>query len=126
MAAKLRATTSSPRRLNALETQALMAATAWVRGSTPERAKKHGCMTVLMRWPMPASRATLAAFTTHSSRRLSITSRWTSWGRWPQTWSAGQGLLSRKVAPSAARPSTSMRSRKWNWWQATKLARSIR
>ena len=122
MAAKLRATTSSPRRLKAFSTQALMAAIAWSRGNTPDRAKKQGCMTVLIRWPMPASRATRAASTTHSSRPLSMISRWTSTGRWSQTWSADQGLLSRKVAPGAARPSTSMRSRKWNWWQAMKVA----
>ena len=31
------------------------------RGSTPEMAKKQVCMTVLMRTPMPVSRATLKA-----------------------------------------------------------------
>jgi hypothetical protein len=30
------------------------------------------------------------------------------------------------VAPGSATPSTSFRSRKPNWWQATKFARSIR
>jgi hypothetical protein len=35
-----------------------MAAIASARGSTPASAKKQGCMTVLIRPPMPASRAT--------------------------------------------------------------------
>ena len=56
-------------------------------------------MTVLIRWPMPTSRATRAASTTHRSTCLSMISCWTSRGRWSQTWSAGQGLLSRNVAP---------------------------
>ena len=37
----------------------LMAAIASSRGSTPLRAKKQVCMTVLMRPPMPVSCATL-------------------------------------------------------------------
>ncbi|GIV85456.1 MAG: hypothetical protein KatS3mg052_2463 [Candidatus Roseilinea sp.] len=37
----------------------LILAMASSRGSTPLTAKKQTCMTVLMRLPMPASRATL-------------------------------------------------------------------
>jgi hypothetical protein len=37
----------------------LMASIACCAGSTPEMAKKHVCITVLMRPPIPASRATL-------------------------------------------------------------------
>jgi hypothetical protein len=36
----------------------LMASIAFSRGSTPLRAKKQVCITVLMREPMPSSRAT--------------------------------------------------------------------
>ena len=39
----------------------LMCAMASSRGSTPEMAKKQVCMMVLMRTPMPVSRATLYA-----------------------------------------------------------------
>ena len=46
--------------------------------------------------------------------------------RWSQTSSGPYGLFSRKVAPSWATSSTSFRSKKPNWWHATKLAFWIR
>ena len=39
----------------------LMASMALSRGSTPDSAKKQTCMMVLMRPPMPLSRATFVA-----------------------------------------------------------------
>ena len=39
----------------------LMRAIASSRGSTPDSAKKHVCMIVLMRVPMPLQRATSSA-----------------------------------------------------------------
>ena len=47
-------------------------------------------------------------------------------GRRCQTSSGPNGLFSRNVAPGAATASTSVRSRRSNWWQATKLAWRIR
>ena len=61
MAAWLRCTTVSPRFPYAFSTKALMAAMASASGSTPESLKKQGCITVLMRLPMPTSAATAKA-----------------------------------------------------------------
>ena len=47
---------------------------------------------------------------------------WVSIGICSQTSSGPYGLLSRKVAPGSANSSTSIFSRKLNWWQATKFA----
>mgnify|MGYP005663657753 CR=1 FL=1 len=38
----------------------------------------------------------------------------------------GAFLICTVVAPGSAMESTSIRSRNWNWWQATKLARCTR
>ena len=57
-------------------------------GSTPDSEKKQGCITVLMRLPMPTSVATAMASITHRSMCLSTSLRWTSDGSWSQT-SAG-------------------------------------
>ena len=48
----------TPRCRRSFSTDALMWPIASSAGSTPARAKKHGCMTVLMRLPICASRAT--------------------------------------------------------------------
>ena len=100
--------------------------TAVSRSMTFESAKKHGCMTVLMRPPRPTSLAIRLASTVQTVRSLSMTCCWTSSGRWSHTSSAGYGALSSTVAPGRAVPSTLMRSSSPNWWQATKSAFSIR
>jgi hypothetical protein len=48
MAERLRRTTSSPRLPNDLCTDARISSSAASRGRTPESAKKHACITVLM------------------------------------------------------------------------------
>ena len=58
MAAKLRSTIARPRAPYVFSTDALMWPIASSAGRTPDRAKKHGCMTVLTRLPICASRAT--------------------------------------------------------------------
>ena len=63
----------------------LMAAMASSRGSTPLMAKKHVCITVLMRPPMPASRATRSPSTTKNRRCLAMIVAWTARGSWSQT-----------------------------------------
>ena len=104
-----------------------MAAIASSRGSTPLSAKKHGCITVLIRLAMPVSWATWLASMTQRSRPLAMISAWISNGRWSHTSSGGYGLLTRNVAPGRAGPSRSTgRSRNDHWWQATKSAPSIR
>ncbi len=80
----------------------------------------------MIRPPSPTSVATRCASTTWNRRLFSTICRWVSTGRWSHTSSGPYGLFSRNVAPGAATSSTSIRSRKWNWWHATKLARLMR
>jgi hypothetical protein len=103
-----------------------MAAIASSRGSTPLIAKKHVCITVLTRPPMPASRATRLPSITKKRSRLAMSCSWTLLGRWSQTSPGPYGLLSRKTPPGSATFRTSSRSRKENWWQATKVALLMR
>lgn len=79
-----------------------------------------------MRAPRPTSFATFWASTTWNFRPFSMTCRCVSTGSFSHTSPGPYGLFSRNVAPGSATPSTSIRSRKWNWWQATKLARFTR
>ena len=80
-----------------------MRAMASSAGSTPASAKKHGCMTVLMRLPIPTSRATASASITQKPMRLSIELLLHLVGQvGPTPRSAGNGLLSRNVAPGLA------------------------
>jgi len=125
-AARLRSTTVRPRLPYVFCTDSLMRARASSAGSTPARAKKQGCMTVLMRLPMPTSAAMRSASITQKRRRLSMIWRCTHSGRWSHTSSAGKGLLSRKVPPALTCPSTVILPSSPNWWQPTKSASSIR
>ena len=59
IAASLRSTMAAPRAPYDLRTDVLMCSMASSTGSTLARAKKHGCITVLMRAPSSLSRATL-------------------------------------------------------------------
>ena len=104
----------------------LMASMASSRGSTPLMAKKQVCMMVLMRPPMPVSLGHFVAVDDVELQLLVDDLLLHRRGRWSQTSSGPKGLLSRKVAPGSAHFSMSMRSRKENWWQATKLALVIR
>ena len=67
----------------------LIRAMACSDGSTLASAKKHGCITVLMRGPSPAAFAIDAASMTQTSSSLSITWCCTTSGRCCQTSSAG-------------------------------------
>jgi hypothetical protein len=58
IAAWLRSTTAGPRLPYASAMASLSATVASSRGNTPDSAKKHGCITVLIRPPSPTSRAT--------------------------------------------------------------------
>ena len=62
-------------------TKSLIRSIASSAGSTPERWKKHGCMIVLMRLPIPVSAATANASMTQKSICLSTSCLWTSAGR---------------------------------------------
>ena len=73
-ASMFRLTTSDPRLLYVLAMAFLICASASSRGSAPEMAKKHVCMTVLMRPAMPACRATADASIAYTVRRLSTMS----------------------------------------------------
>ena len=81
MAAKLRATTASPRFAYVFWTNALIRAIASSGGRIPASWKKHGCMTVLIRLPIPTSSATARASITQKSISLSTSWRWTPPGR---------------------------------------------
>ena len=61
IASKFLLTTAAPRFRYDFSTERLIAVIASSRGSTPEMAKKQGCITVLMRDPIPRSRAILWA-----------------------------------------------------------------
>ncbi len=103
-----------------------MRAIASSAGRIPASWKKHGCMTVLMRLPIPASSATAKASIIQKSIALSISKRWTAPGRCSQTSSGPYGELSRNVAPCLAYSSTLVLASIPNWWQATKSASSTR
>ena len=92
------------------------------RGSTPESAKKQVWSTVFVRPGSPASRATRVASIANTLMPLASTCFCTVSGSASQTSSGGSGQSRRSVAPSAARPSTSIVESKPNWWQPTKLA----
>jgi hypothetical protein len=126
MAAKLRSMIARPRFAYVDSTAALIFSMATSGGSTPESWKKQGCITVLMRLPISASRATRFASITHSWMSLSRISRCTSMGKWSHTSSGAKGEFSRNVAPGRAYGSTFSCSSRPNWWQATKSAPSIR
>ena len=66
-----------------------MCAIASSGGSTPASWKKHGCITVLMRFPMPVSRATWSASITHRSSFLRAISARTAGASSSHTRSAG-------------------------------------
>ena len=125
-AAMLRCTTRSPRLPYVVAIASFSLAIASSVGSTPASAKKHVCMTVLTRPASPAALATAAASIAYSCRPRSSTISCTSTGRRSQTSSAGYGLFINTVAPGAATPSTSIRSRKLHWCTPTNVARSIR
>ena len=94
---------------------ARIAAIASSRGSTPESAKKHGCMTVLMRPPIPASRATAFASITHSVEPLVqdlLAAPRAGGGPTPRRARTGCSAGTSRRAPPAF--STSMRSRSPN------------
>ncbi len=76
----------------------------------------------MTREPSPAAVATFWASTTWNRSRFSRIVRWVSTGKRSHTVSGPNGLFNRNVAPGAATSRTSSRSRKLNWWQATKLA----
>ena len=84
-AAKFFRNTDSPRLPYVLRMASLMRSIASSRGNTPESAKKHVCMTVLIRDPIPAWRATSNASTTWNSSRLSMICCCTSRGKCPHT-----------------------------------------
>ena len=104
----------------------LIAPIARFCGSTPERAKKQVCRTVLTRPGRPASRATRFASMTCTRSRFATICSCTRRGSRSQSSSERYGALRRNVAPSAATSSTSMRVSRSNWWQATNCASSIR
>ena len=81
----------------------LMAGDGVVARQEPDSAKKHGCMTVLIRPPRPASRATRWASMTCRVEPLSRICSCTSTGRCVPRLVGGYGLLSRNVAPGSAR-----------------------
>ncbi len=81
MARKLRWTMASPRLAYVFSTKALIRAIASSAGRIPASWKKHGCMMVLIRLPMPASSATATASITQKSISLSRSSCWTPPGR---------------------------------------------
>ncbi len=85
MAAKLRSTMAWPRLAYVFSTKSLIRAMASCGGRTSARWKKHGCMIVLMRLPMPTSVATAKASITQRSIALSMSCCCTSRGRWSQT-----------------------------------------
>ena len=114
-AAWLRATTSAPRRPYVLVIDVLIALIASSRGSTPEMAKKQACSTVLVRPASPASRATRSASMVWTSMALARICSCTGRGNCAQTSAAGYGQLSSRVAPGAARFSTSTRSSSPMW-----------
>ncbi len=122
----LRSTMWDPRLPYDFSMLSLISRNASSDGRTSARAKKQGCMTVLMRGPRPAAFAIEAASITQTSRPLSITWCCTRSGRWSHTSSAAYGLLSSTVAPGRACASTSTRESRPNWWQATKSASSMR
>ena len=125
-ASKLRRTTSAPLVPYVFSIDALMRLIASSRGSTPEIAKKQVCSTVLIRPPRPLSRATAEASITKKRSRFSRICACSERDSRSHTASGPCGVFSRNVPPRAARRSTSMRSRKPGWWQAMKLADSIR
>ncbi len=63
-AAKFRSSTTSPRRPYVLAIAFLICSIAFSGGRIPATAKKQVCITVLIRPPSPAWRATLSASTT--------------------------------------------------------------
>ena len=89
-------------------------------------AKKHACVTVLMRPARPAVFATASASTTKNRSLRSTIVCCASRGSLLHTSSGPYGLFSRKVAPGRASSSTSSFSMNSNWWQATKSALPIR
>ena len=90
----------------------LMASIACCAGSTPEMAKKQVCITVLMRPPIPASRATLLPSMTKNFARCSISLRCTFSGSRPHTRSGPNGEFSKNVPPGARSRRTSHVSRR--------------
>ena len=102
MAAKLRSTIARPRRPYVRSTSSLICAIASSGRSTPESWKKQGCMIVLIRFPMPTSRAIWSASMTHTATPLSMICCWTSTGIRSHTSCAENGLFSRNVAPGFA------------------------
>ena len=81
IAAKLRSTTAWPRFAYVFSTNCLIRATASSAGRTPDSLKKQGCMTVLIRLPIPTSEATAKASMTQKSICFSISSCCTTRGR---------------------------------------------
>ena len=94
------------------------------RGSTPESAKKQVCITVLMRRPRPARLGDARTPSMTKKRQALLDDRAPAprAAACPRPRSAGTGVLSRNVAPGAAPPSTSSRSRNSGSWQATNCA----
>ena len=89
-------------------------------------AKKHVCMIVLIRPPMPVCRATVGRIDRVEADVL-VDELLLHLARQPvPDLVGGYGAFSRKTAPSAACSSTSTRSRNSNWWHATNRAFEIR
>src|SRR5579872_3239860 len=103
-----------------------MALIASSLGNTPDSAKKQTCMMVLMRPPMPLSRATLVALITKNFAFFASKLSWTGVGSLGQISVGEQGVFSRNVPPGTKLRSMSKRSRNAGWWQAMKLAFVIR
>ena len=82
-------------------------------------------MTVLMRPPSPAARATLPASTTQTRSRFLAISALTASGRRPGRPSLSAAFTS-SVPPSAQTPTTSPRSSSDSRWQATNSERLMR
>ena len=76
-----------------------MAAIASSFGSTPDSAKKHTCMMVLMRPPIPLSRATLVALMTWNFAFFASKVCCTGVGNVAQIASFVCGVFSRNVPP---------------------------
>ena len=126
-AAKLRSTISSPRFAYVFAIASLIAPIARLRGQDAGEREEAGLEHGVRRAGAGRPRAPRASRRSRrsgaSSRRSAPASRAAAG---PRPRRGRTALLSRNVAPSSATASTSIRSSRSNWWQATNCARSIR
>src|SRR5688500_11391397 len=90
-------------------------------GITFAVAKKQTCMIVLIREPMPVSRATREASIANIRAFFAASAERSAGGK-----VVFDGAFTRKVPPSARSSAKLKRSRNWAWWQATKFAERMR